>query len=94
MVMAGYAAYTDRFHELARLVPHLVTPKNRRIERVVPRNVNPINARNPTARTCYKCSSIDHFKAACPSNQARRRAFMLGAEEARQDPNIITGRSL
>ncbi|GKG55289.1 putative reverse transcriptase domain-containing protein, partial [Tanacetum coccineum] len=23
-------------------------------------------------------------------NQARRRAFMLGAEEARQDPNIMT----
>ncbi|GKC77247.1 putative reverse transcriptase domain-containing protein, partial [Tanacetum coccineum] len=25
------------------------------------------------------------------SNQARGRAFMLGAEEARQDPNIVTG---
>ncbi|GJS70739.1 putative reverse transcriptase domain-containing protein [Tanacetum coccineum] len=35
MVGAGHAAYTDRFHELARLVPHLVTPKNRRIERYV-----------------------------------------------------------
>ncbi|GJT77572.1 hypothetical protein Tco_1044297 [Tanacetum coccineum] len=33
MVGATYATYTDRFHELARLVPHLVTPKNRRIER-------------------------------------------------------------
>ncbi|GJV61353.1 reverse transcriptase domain-containing protein [Tanacetum coccineum] len=33
MVGAGHAAYTDRFHELARLVPHLVTPKNIRIER-------------------------------------------------------------
>ncbi|GKA43627.1 reverse transcriptase domain-containing protein [Tanacetum coccineum] len=27
MVGAGHAAYTDRFHELARLVPHLVTPE-------------------------------------------------------------------
>ncbi|GKG37014.1 hypothetical protein Tco_0447187 [Tanacetum coccineum] len=35
MIGAGHAAYTDRFHELARLVPHLVTPKNRRIERYV-----------------------------------------------------------
>ncbi|GJT49478.1 putative reverse transcriptase domain-containing protein [Tanacetum coccineum] len=35
MVRAGHAAYTDRFHELARLVPHLVTPENRRIERYV-----------------------------------------------------------
>ncbi|GJV22487.1 reverse transcriptase domain-containing protein [Tanacetum coccineum] len=33
MVGAGHAAYTDRFHELARLVPHLVTPKSRMIER-------------------------------------------------------------
>nr|GFD18552.1 reverse transcriptase domain-containing protein [Tanacetum cinerariifolium] len=26
---------TDRFHELARLVPHLVTPESRKIERYV-----------------------------------------------------------
>ncbi|GKB67230.1 hypothetical protein Tco_0928642, partial [Tanacetum coccineum] len=32
---AGHAAYTDRFHELARLFPHLVTPKNKRIERYI-----------------------------------------------------------
>ncbi|GJT65923.1 putative reverse transcriptase domain-containing protein, partial [Tanacetum coccineum] len=111
----GHAAYTDRFHELARLVPHLVTPEGKRIKR----NVNPINARNPVARTCYECGSTDHIKAACPrlnqaqrpggnhqnqvvavnggqgrgnqGNQARGRAFMLGAEEARQDPNIVTG---
>ncbi|GKB94062.1 putative reverse transcriptase domain-containing protein, partial [Tanacetum coccineum] len=87
--------------------------------RVVPRNVNPINARNPTARACYECGSTEHTKASCPrlnqaqtpggnhqnqvmvvnrgqgrgnnGNQARGRAFMLGAEEARQDPNIMTG---
>ncbi|GJX75249.1 putative reverse transcriptase domain-containing protein [Tanacetum coccineum] len=35
MVGAGHAAYTDRFHELARLVPHLVTPESRKIERYV-----------------------------------------------------------
>ncbi|GJU60472.1 hypothetical protein Tco_1238238 [Tanacetum coccineum] len=33
MVGAGHAAYTDRFHELARLVSHLVTPDSRKIER-------------------------------------------------------------
>ncbi|GJV74596.1 hypothetical protein Tco_1506180 [Tanacetum coccineum] len=87
--------------------------------RVAPRNVNPINARNPIARTCFKYGSTDHIKSACPrinqaqrlvenqrnqvvavnggqgrgnqGNQARGRAFMLGAEEARQDPNIVTG---
>ncbi|GKF35695.1 reverse transcriptase domain-containing protein, partial [Tanacetum coccineum] len=35
MVGAGHAAYTDKFHELARLVPHLVTPESRNIERYV-----------------------------------------------------------
>ncbi|GKC27265.1 putative reverse transcriptase domain-containing protein [Tanacetum coccineum] len=35
MVGAGHAAYTDRFHELAMLVPHLVTPEGKRIERYV-----------------------------------------------------------
>nr|GFB98614.1 reverse transcriptase domain-containing protein [Tanacetum cinerariifolium] len=33
MVRAGHAAYTDRFYELARLVPHLVTSESRMIER-------------------------------------------------------------
>ncbi|GJV75828.1 putative reverse transcriptase domain-containing protein [Tanacetum coccineum] len=35
MVGVGHAAYTDRFHELARLVPHLVTPEGKRIESLV-----------------------------------------------------------
>ncbi|GJV10610.1 putative reverse transcriptase domain-containing protein [Tanacetum coccineum] len=213
MVEAGHAAYTDRFNELARLVPHLVTSESRKIERyvyglapqirgmvaatepktmqkvvqisgaltdeavrngsikkvekrrnvgepskdknckddnkrtrtgnafaitvnlvgrentgawpkdcrVVPRNVNPVNVRNPTpARgTCHECGSADHLKPACPRlnraqgprgnrsnkvdtnnggqchgnqrNKARGRAFMLGAEKARQDPNIMMG---
>ncbi|GJY81611.1 hypothetical protein Tco_0494362 [Tanacetum coccineum] len=89
--------------------------------KVVPRVVNPVNARNPTAAhgECFECGGIDHFKAAClrlnqaqrpggnrpnqdvannegqghgnNDNQARGRAFMLGAQEARQDPNIMTG---
>nr|GEY06886.1 hypothetical protein [Tanacetum cinerariifolium] len=33
MVEAGHAAHTNRFHELARLVPHLVTPEGKRIKR-------------------------------------------------------------
>ncbi|GKF71728.1 reverse transcriptase domain-containing protein [Tanacetum coccineum] len=35
MVGAGHVAYTDSFHELTRLVPHLVTPKNKSIERYI-----------------------------------------------------------
>ncbi|GJV82253.1 putative reverse transcriptase domain-containing protein [Tanacetum coccineum] len=33
MVGANHVAYTDRFHELAKLVPHLVTPESSRIKR-------------------------------------------------------------
>ncbi|GKC42566.1 hypothetical protein Tco_1060288 [Tanacetum coccineum] len=35
IVEAGHAAYTDRFHELDRLVPYLVTPESRMIKRYV-----------------------------------------------------------
>ncbi|GKE16958.1 putative reverse transcriptase domain-containing protein, partial [Tanacetum coccineum] len=87
--------------------------------RGVPRNVNLVNARNPTIMACFKCGSSDHVRSACPrlnraqgpkenrpnqvaannggqgrknqGNQARGRAFMLGVEEDRQDPNIVTG---
>ncbi|GKA40265.1 hypothetical protein Tco_0732858, partial [Tanacetum coccineum] len=33
MVGANHAGYTDRFHELSKLVPHLVTPKSSHIKR-------------------------------------------------------------
>ncbi|GJW65948.1 putative reverse transcriptase domain-containing protein [Tanacetum coccineum] len=87
--------------------------------RSVPRNVNPVNARNPPVRACYECGSTDHVRPAClrwnrvqgpggnrpnrvvtnnegqgrgnQGNQARGREFMLGAEEACQDLNIVTG---
>nr|GEV72734.1 hypothetical protein [Tanacetum cinerariifolium] len=36
--------------------------------KVMPRNVNPVNIRNPAlARgACYECESIDHLKSVCP----------------------------
>nr|GEV29662.1 putative reverse transcriptase domain-containing protein [Tanacetum cinerariifolium] len=125
MVGAGYATYTDRFHELAR--DRNVRDDNKRNRtgnafatttnsvrrentgttpkcttcnfyhppeapcrtcfnsnhlghlakdcRVVPKNVNLINARNPTVarEACFECGVTDHYKSACPRlNRAQR----------------------
>nr|GEW16891.1 hypothetical protein [Tanacetum cinerariifolium] len=62
--------------------------------KVVPRNVNPANARNPAAArgACFECKAIDMGQdRGNNGNQARGRAFMSGAEEALQDLNIMPG---
>nr|GEU64230.1 hypothetical protein [Tanacetum cinerariifolium] len=58
--------------------------------RSVSRNVNLVNAKNPPVRARCECGSTDHGRKN-QGNQARGRAFMLGAKEARQNPNIVTG---
>ncbi|GJZ58766.1 putative reverse transcriptase domain-containing protein [Tanacetum coccineum] len=142
MVGGGHATYTDRFHELAMLVPHLVTSESRKIERYVyglapqihemvavmePKNMQKAvqissvltddAVRNGSIKKVEKRGNIgepskdkngmddnkrtrtgDAFATIAnpigrenTGNQARGRAFMLGAEEARQDSNIMTG---
>nr|GEY23129.1 hypothetical protein [Tanacetum cinerariifolium] len=121
MVKAGNAAYTDRFHELARLVPHLVTLESRKIERYVyglalhirgvvaatepktmPKAVQISGAltdeavRNGSIKKVEKRENVgepskERMGRGNQGSQARGRPFMLGAEEARQDPNIVTG---
>nr|GEZ72400.1 hypothetical protein [Tanacetum cinerariifolium] len=34
--------------------------------RGVPKNMNPVNARNPLDKACYECGSTDHVRSACP----------------------------
>ncbi|GJR17233.1 putative reverse transcriptase domain-containing protein [Tanacetum coccineum] len=56
--------------------------------RSMPRNVNPVNAKNPTVMVATNNGGQGRRNQ---GNRARGRAFMLGAKEARQDPNIVTG---
>ena len=52
MVGADVRGYTTRFNEMARIVPHLVTPEYKKIERYIwglaPQIRNMITAANPT----------------------------------------------
>ncbi|XP_035831866.1 putative uncharacterized protein DDB_G0284695 [Helianthus annuus] len=46
---------------------------------------------NGREQGCFGCGSKDHFKRDCPKeNQARGRSFVIGAKDARQDPNAVT----
>ncbi|XP_024963511.1 uncharacterized protein LOC112503749 [Cynara cardunculus var. scolymus] len=153
--------YTARFHELAKLVPHMVTPEEKQIDRYIwglaPEIRGMVMSANPTIiqkavvlanrltndavisgilkqdkfggkkkpegqswkrsnnnlgayLICGKCNRLGHITKYCrgekeikdgirvrqasqgnQGGQARRRAFAIGGEEARQDPNVVTG---
>ncbi|GJV40671.1 putative reverse transcriptase domain-containing protein [Tanacetum coccineum] len=106
--------YTDRFHELARLVPHLVTPENMMIKRFsgaltdeairngsIKKAEKRGNVGEPSkdknGRDDNKRTRTGNAFATTVNHVGREnmgtwpKAFMLGAEEARQDPNIVTG---
>ncbi|XP_076881471.1 uncharacterized protein LOC143529595 [Bidens hawaiensis] len=58
---------------------------------------NPAPTNNNNARAWFQCCGLVHFKNNCPqlapnNNQATRgRAFTIGASDAQQDSNVITG---
>ncbi|GJW52704.1 putative reverse transcriptase domain-containing protein [Tanacetum coccineum] len=75
MVGANHVAYTDRFHELAKLIPHLVTLKSLRIKRYIhglaPQihgfvaTVPPRNDHANTYPKCAKCYTFHTENAPC-----------------------------
>nr|GEV66252.1 uncharacterized mitochondrial protein AtMg00810-like [Tanacetum cinerariifolium] len=101
MVEAGHAAYTDRFHELARMVA-AAEPKT--IQKAV-QIFGALTDEVVRNRSNKKEERIWVFGLSIPpaiptmhpeglvayASTARGKAFMLGAEEAHQDPNIMTG---
>ncbi|GJY07839.1 putative reverse transcriptase domain-containing protein [Tanacetum coccineum] len=93
---ANHAAYTDRFHELAKLVPHLVTPESARIKR----QVAPVNAvrMGNNQRVCYECGSSDHLRNTCPKlnrapGQAGNPLALEGNRNNRNNGNKTQGRA-
>ncbi|GJY55637.1 hypothetical protein Tco_0454752 [Tanacetum coccineum] len=56
--------------------------------RGVPRNVNPVSAKNLTVRACYECGSTDHVRG----NQARvgHTCWMKKQRKLAKNPNIVT----
>nr|GEY42503.1 reverse transcriptase domain-containing protein [Tanacetum cinerariifolium] len=129
MVRVVHAAYTDRFHELARLVPHLVTLKSRKIERYVyslapqicemveatkPKTIQKVvqisgaltdeAVKNKSIKNVEKRGNVEKpskDKNGRDNNKRTRTGSAFASianpvgrentEEARQDPNIMTG---
>nr|GEV00034.1 putative reverse transcriptase domain-containing protein [Tanacetum cinerariifolium] len=89
MVGASHVAYTDRFHELVR---NRSIKKDKKIGNVGEpskyKNGRDDNKRTRTGNAFATTASPGHRNQ---GNQARGMAFKLGAEEAHQDLNIMTG---
>nr|GEV31923.1 putative reverse transcriptase domain-containing protein [Tanacetum cinerariifolium] len=90
MVGAGHAVYTDRFYELAsneaKDHPKAVELAGTLTDEALR---NGSIKKNPKKKGSGGEPSKNRNGRGNQGNQARGRAFMLGAEEARKDPNIM-----
>nr|XP_043619815.1 uncharacterized protein LOC122591620 [Erigeron canadensis] len=89
MVGAKHAAYTDLFHELAKLVRHLVRPESKRIQRyiygLVPQIRGLVSATEPTTIQ----SAIQ--KAGSLTDEMVRNGSLSKVNEKRKDATEISG---
>ncbi|GJS89763.1 reverse transcriptase domain-containing protein [Tanacetum coccineum] len=90
--------YIRRFQELAVLCPTMVPNSEKLMEvfieglpRSIEGNVTASKPQTVTTMTRAVAANNGGQGRGNQGNQARGRAFMLGAEEARQDQNIVTG---
>ncbi|GJW96035.1 putative reverse transcriptase domain-containing protein [Tanacetum coccineum] len=85
MVGANHTPYTDRFHGLAKLVPHLVTPELKHIG-------SDILTAGILMDEVVRCGTLSKGNRNTRNhrNQARGRAFNVNAVGALQDPKVVT----
>ncbi|GKA02497.1 putative reverse transcriptase domain-containing protein [Tanacetum coccineum] len=106
MVEAGHATYTDRFHELTRVGPRMVNPLNGKNPIAARGACFKCGGTNHYKASCPRLNRAprqggnhQNQAMAIEGGQGRRNngypahggAFMMAADEARQDPNIVTG---
>nr|GEX26394.1 retrotransposon protein, putative, Ty3-gypsy subclass [Tanacetum cinerariifolium] len=107
MVGANHAGYTHRFDELAKLVPHLVTPESKILtdeavrygtltrssekRKEVEETSKQRGSRKDNKKAGNRIALEDNQNTQNNRNQARRMAFSVNAIDSLQDPNIVMG---
>nr|GEW31866.1 putative reverse transcriptase domain-containing protein [Tanacetum cinerariifolium] len=86
---AGHAAYTDRFHQLARLVPYLVTPKSRKIERYVNGSIKKVEKRGNVGEPRKDKNGRDENKRTRTGNAFATTINPVGKENTGIDPTKL-----
>nr|GFC10505.1 hypothetical protein [Tanacetum cinerariifolium] len=89
-----------------RVAPRMVNPVNAKNPTAAPVACYECRGTNLFKATCPRLNQAQRTGGNCPNqvvinnrgkchgnngNQTRRRVFMMEADEARQDPNIVTG---
>nr|GEV24919.1 reverse transcriptase domain-containing protein [Tanacetum cinerariifolium] len=82
----GHAAYTDRFHELAMLVPHLVTPESRKIKRN--ESIKKVKKKGNVGEPSKDKNGRDDNKRTRTGNAFATTANPVGRENAGTWPNV------